>query len=76
MFERKLTEKDRKILEVISANVGAISPTEIGIKLGQSYSNASSYCFASLKKLTKMEKIIRIETNRVKYKLNKNAPRT
>lgn len=69
MSEIKLTEKDLKILEVIKNNMGAIGPTEIGLKLGICYTQASSHCMSSLKKLLATGKIIKITTNRVKYKL-------
>jgi hypothetical protein len=69
MKETKLTEKDLKILEVIKNRVGAIGPTEIGIKLGQCYTQASSYCNSSLKKLLAAGLIVKITTDRVKYKL-------
>lgn len=62
MTEIKLTEKDLKILEVIKNNVGAIGPTEIGMKLERSYNSASSYCSGSLKKLLAAGKIVKITT--------------
>lgn len=71
MSEIKLTEKDLKILEVIKNTVGAIGPTEIGMKLGKSYNSASSYCSASLKKLMAAEKVVKITTDRVRYKLKR-----
>lgn len=69
MSETKLTEKDLKILEIITPHVGAIGSTEIGMKLGKSYNSASSYCSGSLKKLMEAGKIIKITTDRVRYKL-------
>jgi hypothetical protein len=66
-----LTDKDKSILAVISACVGAIGPTEIGLKLGKSYNSASSFCAPSLKKLMDAGMIVRIVTDRVRYKLNK-----
>lgn len=69
MNEIKLTEKDLKILEVLINNKYALSPTEIGLKLDQSYNQASSYCSNSLKKLMAAGKIIKITTGGVRYKL-------
>ena len=73
MSEIKLTEKDLKIFEVIKNHVGAIGPTEIGTKLFQSYNAASSYCSGSLKKLLAAGLIVKITTDRVKYKLNNSV---
>lgn len=72
MKETKSTEKDLKILEIIRSNVGAIGPTEIGIKLGQTYNSASSYCTGSLKRLMALGEIVKITTDRVRYKLSHN----
>lgn len=69
MSEIKLIEKDLKIFEIIKNNCGAIGPTEIGMKLDRSYNSASSYCSGSLKKLMAADKIIKITTDRVRYKL-------
>jgi hypothetical protein len=66
----KLTEKDLKVLEVIKSIRGASwGPTEIGIKLGKPYNSASSYCSGSLKKLMELGFILKITTDRVRYKL-------
>ena len=72
MSEIKLTEKDLQILEVIKSTVGAIGPTEIGTKLGKSYNSASPYCSGSLKKLMNAGLIVKITTDRVRYKLKNN----
>lgn len=69
MSDIKLTEKDLEILEVIKGNIYAIGPTEIGLILGKPYNTASSYCSNSLKKLMATGKIIKITTDRVKYKI-------
>jgi DNA-binding CsgD family transcriptional regulator len=69
MSEIKLTEKDLKILELISINCGSMSPTQIGMAMGQSYNSASSYCSSSLKRLMAAGKIVKITTDRVRYKL-------
>ena len=69
MKELVLTEKDKAILAIISNNVGSISPTEIGMKCGKCYTQASSYCSASLKRLMEAGLIIKITTNKVRYKL-------
>jgi hypothetical protein len=69
MSEIKLTEKDLEILEVIRGNIYAMGPTEIGLILGKPYNSASSYCSGSLKKLMNAGLIIKITTDRVKYKL-------
>ena len=69
MKETKLTEKDLKILEIITNHVGAIGPTEIGLKLDKSYNQASSYCSGSLKKLMEAGKIVKITKDKVRYKL-------
>jgi predicted transcriptional regulator len=71
MSEIKLTEKDKLILEVIKSTCGAIGPTEIGVKLGRSYNSVSSYCSGSLKKLMNAGLIVKITTDRVKYKLKR-----
>lgn len=73
MSEIKLTEKDLEILEVIKGNIYAMGPTEIGLILGQPYNSASSYCSGSLKKLMAAGMIIKITTDRVKYKLKQLA---
>lgn len=69
MIEIKLTEKDSKILEVIKSSPIGKTPTEIGMKLGKSYGQASSYCSSSLKKLMEAGVIIKIKTEKVRYKL-------
>jgi hypothetical protein len=70
MGEIKLTEKDLKILEVIKSIRGASwGPTEIGIKLGKPYNSASSYCSGSLKKLMEAVLIVKLTTDRIRYKL-------
>lgn len=69
MKEIKLTAKDLSILEVIKRHTGAIGPTEIGMKLDKSYNSASSYCSGSLKKLMTAGMIVKIKTDRVRYKL-------
>jgi Fe2+ or Zn2+ uptake regulation protein len=66
--EIKLTEKDLKILEVISRNPAGISPTNIGVKLGQPYNSASAYCNSSLRKLLELGKVVKIKSDGVKYK--------
>lgn len=63
------TLKDKEILSVIAAHVGSIGPTEIGMKLGKPYNAASSYCTPSLKKLMASGMIVKIKTDRVRYKL-------
>lgn len=72
MSEIKLTEKDLQILEVIKLNRNGITPTSLGISLGKPYNSASSYCSGSLKKLMTAGLIIKITTDRVKYKLKNN----
>jgi hypothetical protein len=70
MGEIKLTEKDLKILEVIKSSRGAIlGPTDIGMNLGKSYNSASSYCSGSLKKLMEAGLIVKLTTDRVRYKI-------
>lgn len=69
MKDVKFTEKDKSILAVIASHHGAIGPTDIGIELGKSYNSASSYCSGSLKKLMNAGLIVKIITDRVKYKL-------
>lgn len=69
MSEIKLTEKDLKILEVIKSSPSGKTPTEIGMKLGKHYRQASSYCSSSLKKLTTAGMVVRIKTDRIVYKL-------
>jgi predicted transcriptional regulator len=69
MKEKVLTDKDKSILAIISAHCGAIGPTEIGVKLGKDYNSASSYCSASLKRLMNAGLIVKIKTDRVRYKL-------
>ena len=59
MSEIKLTEKDLKILEVIKSSTMGKTTTEIGMKLGKHYGQASSYCSPSLKKLTTAGMIVR-----------------
>ncbi len=68
MGEIKLTEKDLKILEVIKASPMGKTPTDIGIIFGKSYNLASSYCSGSLKKLMAAGLIVKIKTDRVRYK--------
>lgn len=68
MGEVKLTEKDLNILDVIR-RTHIIGPTEIGLRLGKSYNSASSYCSGSLKKLIAAGLIVKITTDRVRYKL-------
>jgi DNA-binding Lrp family transcriptional regulator len=73
MKEIKLSEKDIQIFEEVRKNVGLISPTEIGMKLGKPYNSASSYCSGSLKKLMEAGKVIRIKADgKIKYKVNYN----
>lgn len=69
MSEIKLTEKDLKILDIIKRTPMGETPTDIGIKLGKSYNQASSYCSASLNKLMNAGLIVKITTDRVRYKL-------
>lgn len=67
-----LTDKDKKILEVIKNHEVPIDGILLGIKLGQSYNQASKYCSNSLRKLVETGDIIRVKTDRVRYKLNVN----
>ena len=69
MKDTGLTDKDKSILAIISAHLGAIGPTEIGMQLGKSYNAASSYCSNSLKKLMDAGLIVKIKTDKVRYKL-------
>lgn len=69
MSETILTQKDTIILEIIKNSKHALGPTEIGLELGISYNSASSYCSASLKRLMSAGLIVKITTDRVKYKL-------
>jgi len=70
MSEVKLTEKDLIVLKVLEDSQYALGPTEIGLKLGISYNSASSYCNASLKRLLAAGKVVKITTDRVKYKIH------
>lgn len=72
MSEVKLTEKDLSILEVITKSKYALGPTEIGMKLDKTYNQASSYCSGSLKKLMEVGMIVKITTDRVRYKLKQH----
>ena len=69
MKEIKLTEKDLIILNAIKNSKYALGPTEIGLSLDISYNSASSYCSGSLKKLMNAGLIVKITTDRVRYKL-------
>lgn len=70
MSEIKLTEKDLKILEVIKESPGAaLIQTDIGMKLGKCYTQASPYCNASLKRLMEAGEIVKITNGKVKYKI-------
>lgn len=51
MRNRKITEKDLEILKYLGEQTEAKGPTDIGIYFGKKYSQASSYCTESLKRL-------------------------
>jgi len=72
MSEIKLTEKDLQILEVIKNSKFALGPTEIGLSLNKPYNSASSYCSGPLKKLMEAGLIVKITTDRVRYKLKQS----
>lgn len=76
MQEIKLTEKDLKILEVIKSSPIGKTPTEIGMKLGKHYGQASSYCSSSLKKLMEAGMIVKIRLGNVRYKLKQSGNET
>mgnify|MGYP001616632910 FL=1 len=64
----ELTAKDKSILAIITA-AGTIGPTDIGMELGKSYNSASSFCTPSLKRLMNAGFIVRIKTDKVRYKI-------
>lgn len=65
-----MTAKEQ-ILNFLTENKytsGGYTPTQIGMKLGKEYKNASSWCAAPLKQLMKEGKVNRIKSNLgVKY---------
>lgn len=71
----KLNDKDKAVYEIIQHLVPigkSVGPTEVGLKLGYSYDNASSSVMNSFKKLVEHGYLKKDSTERGKYYIEKD----